>query len=388
MKIVIACGGTGGHLFPGLAVAETLLTRTHEVRVLISEKPVDQTALRNWLSRRDSTRFGSATIAAVGLNGWRQLMPFCSRLGRAIRECTGAYNHFGPEVVLGMGGFMSAPAVLAARWRRGAVATVIHESNAVPGKANRWVGRFVDHVAVGLPECATFFDGRPVTVTGTPVRTALAGGRKVADARERLGLRRDRLTVLIAGGSQGARALNEAMGCTLPWLLEWRERVQFVHVSGTQDADMVRAAYEENGFVACVMEFCHEMELAYSAADLAVARAGAASLTELAAYGLPTVLVPLPTAADNHQWHNAQIFVRAGAARLLEQTELTTGLHADRGERLANALTGLLGDDAARTRMAAAARSLAQPDATEQIANLLERVVHAQPEVTQLRQAA
>lgn len=369
MKALIACGGTGGHLFPGLAVAEALMARHHEVRLLVSEKAVDQVALAAFTSNSDRSRFGVQTISAVGLGTSRQLIRFCYRLARSTRDCAALCEEFRPDAVLGMGGFTSAPAVLAARWR-GAPA-LIHESNAVPGKSNRWVGKLVDHVAVGLAECGRFFGRKPVTVTGTPVRLALRTG-KVHDAHERLGLERGRLTILVMGGSQGAYAINEAMACALPWLDDWTDKTQFVHLSGARDEQFAREVYEKNGFPAKVMSFCNEMELAYSAADLVVARSGAATLTEIAAFGLPAILVPFPHAAGNHQWHNARVFGRAGAARLIEQSQLT-GLHAQTGERLGEAIAGLLRDEPELRRMTAAARSLSVTDAAERIATLLEQ---------------
>jgi UDP-N-acetylglucosamine--N-acetylmuramyl-(pentapeptide) pyrophosphoryl-undecaprenol N-acetylglucosamine transferase len=373
MKVMIACGGTGGHLFPGLAVAEVLRARQHQVRLLVSEKAVDQAALATLTNSSDrSADMAVEVVPAMGYEGPRHLMQFCIRLAKATRGCAAVCNEFGPDVVLGMGGFTSAPAMLGARWpgKRGR-ATVIHESNAVPGKANRWAGRFVDHVAVGLADCAHFFGRRHVTVTGTPIRAALRGG-KINGARARLGLESDRLTVLVAGGSQGAHAINEAVACALPWLDRKSERVQFVHLTGTHDEQFVRESYEKNGITGKVMNFCNQMELAYSAADVVVARSGASTLTEIAAFGLPSILIPYPQAAGNHQWHNARVFESAGAARLLDQSEFSSQ-HAERGERLANAITELLDNETARVRMAEAARSLAVDDAAERLARLLEQ---------------
>lgn len=371
MKVIIACGGTGGHLFPGLAVAETLKTRGHQVRLLVSEKSIDQTALGQLTTGCGRSAIEVQAVAAVGYNGSRQLMRFCSRLAGATRACVATYEQFQPDAVLGMGGFTAAPAVLAARWfRRAATPTVIHESNAVPGKANRWVGRFVDHVALGLGDCAPYFARRPVTVTGTPIRAALQRGR-VADAKERLGLQQRKLTVLVMGGSQGAHGVNEAVAAALPWLKGWAGKMQFVHLSGAEDEMLMRDVYEKNGIKANVMNFCNEMDLAYSAADLVVARSGAASLSEIAAFGLPAALVPYPHAAGNHQWHNARVFERAGAARLVEQSQLG-GPSVTAGQRLAEIISELLEDDKQRARMAVAARSLAVTDAAERIATLVE----------------
>jgi UDP-N-acetylglucosamine--N-acetylmuramyl-(pentapeptide) pyrophosphoryl-undecaprenol N-acetylglucosamine transferase len=369
MKVLIACGGTGGHLFPGLAVAEALLARRHQVRLLVSEKAVDQTALKTLAKSWPDAKLDVQASPAVGYNGARRLVHFCWRLARATREAAAICEAFGPDAVLGMGGFTSPPAVMAARWRR--APAVIHESNAVPGKANRWAGRFASHVAVGVAACARYFRRRPITVTGTPLRSQLRGGR-IADAREQLGLAPARLTTLVVGGSQGARALNEALVAAMPWLDDWADRIQFLHLSGARDEQCVRDAYLKNGLSAVVTGFCARMELAYSAADLVIARAGAATLTEIAAFGLPAILAPYPHATDNHQWHNARVFEQAGAARLLD-TASPVGLHAVAGERLAGVIIDLLGDQRQREGMSAAARSLAVPDAAERMVNLLER---------------
>ncbi len=352
MKVLIACGGTGGHLFPGLAVAEMLATRRHEVKLLVSEKAVDQAALAN-------SAITVRPVSAVGYTGATGLVRFCVRLAHAVGDCLEECRQFEPDAVLGMGGFTSAPAVLAAGWRRRGV-KLIHESNAVPGKANRWSGKFADHIAVGVPDCAKFFGRKPVTVTSTPIRQTLRQG-KVVGAHERLGLDPQRLTILVMGGSQGAQAVNEAIVAALPGLTDWKERTQFVHLSGPRDEAMLRAAYETNGFQASVMSFCSEMELPYSAADLVIARSGAATLTELAVFGLPAILLPYPQATGNHQWHNAKVFERIGAARIAEPvTELPATLR------------GLLTDAGMRAGMAQAARTLAVDDAAERIADLVE----------------
>jgi len=352
MKVMIACGGTGGHLFPGLAVAELLVARRHEVQLLVSEKAVDQTAVKN-------SAITVRSVSAVGYTGAGGLARFCVRLVRAVGDCLAECRRFEPDAVLGMGGFTSAPAVVAAGWRRRGI-KLIHESNAVPGKANRWSGKLADHIAVGVPDCAKFFGGKPVTVTGTPIRQTLRQG-KVTGAHARLGLDRQRLTVLVMGGSQGAQAVNAAVIAALPGLADWKERTQFVHLSGPRDEPTVRAAYEKDGFRATVLSFCSAMELPYSAADLVIARSGAATLTELAVFGLPAILLPYPHAAGNHQWHNAKVFERIGAARIAEPA---TQLPAE--------LCALLADAGARAGMAQAARTLAVTDAAERIADLVE----------------
>lgn len=371
MRIIIACGGTGGHLFPGVAVAEALLSRRHEVRLLVSEKAVDETALRS-LTVRGGSALSVRSLPAVGYNGARQVFRFGAGLARATRQCAALCREFAPHAVLGMGGFTSAPAVLAARWK--GAPSLIHESNAIPGKANRWASFLAGHIAVGLAECARFFGRKPVTITGTPIRSCLRKG-KIAGAREQLGLDPSRATVLVVGGSQGARAINEAIACALPWLDGWTERAQFIHLSGARDEAFLRDAYEANGFTANVMGFCDRMELAYSAADVVISRAGAGTLSEIAAFGLPAILIPYPFAAADHQAHNAQVLERAGAARMIRQSQLG-GHHAEKGERLGDAIASLLGDEAQRRRMGGAARSLAVLDAEQRIANLIEQHAH------------
>ena len=361
MNVIIACGGTGGHLLPGLAVAEALLARGHRVRLLVSEKAVDQVALAalTGASSRSSGTLSVTPLTAVGYTGLRRSMTFCYRLAQATHVCAVEYAAFQPAVVLGMGGFTSAPAILAARWR--GVPALIHESNAVPGKANAWLGRWAAGVALGLGECAAHFGTRPTTVTGTPIRAALRGGR-VAGAALRLGLVTGKLTALVVGGSQGAHAINAAVMAALPALADCRDRVQFLHLAGRADEAAVRAAYARAGFTATVLGYCQEMALAYSAADVALSRAGAATLAELAAFGVPALLVPYPQAAGNHQYCNARVLEQAGAARIVALADVAAALRA------------VLDDAPGRRQMAAAAAGLAVRDAEQRLANLVEQL--------------
>jgi UDP-N-acetylglucosamine--N-acetylmuramyl-(pentapeptide) pyrophosphoryl-undecaprenol N-acetylglucosamine transferase len=174
------------------------------------------------------------------------------------------------------------------------------------------------------------------------------------------------------GGSQGAHAINEAMAGALPRLEDWRDRTQFLHLTGTADETLLSEAYEKNGMKAKVMKFCDQMELAYSAADLVVGRSGAATLAEIAAFGLPSVLIPFPRAAGDHQLHNARVFERVGASLLIAQSQLAAP-RDEGGERLAEAVSALLQDEVQRQRMAAAARSIAVTNAEERIATLVEQ---------------
>ena len=360
MNVVIACGGSGGHLFPGVAVAETLRPRGHRLLLLVSAKDIDGHAV-NAIPGVEAR-----SLPVVGMPSWTspgRLFQFMVRLLRAVRECRALFRAFKPDVVLGMGGFSSVPAGLAARLCH--VPLVIHDSNAVPGRATRFLARFARAIAIGMEECASHFPGRRVVNTGTPVRGSL---RKVppADARWQLGLDQQRRTVLIVGGSQGACGLNNLVLDALPRLRHLADRIQFIHLTGGLDFERVKAAYEATEFKVCVRPFLKEMELAYSAAALAVSRAGAAALTELAWYGLPALLVPFPQAADDHQYYNARSITRRGAARMVLEPTANGAIFAD-------AIMELLHGNERRA-MAQKMAGLRRPEAASALASLLAEV--------------
>src|SRR3954469_8627181 len=319
MNTVIACGGTGGHLFPGLAVAEVLRARGHEVLLFVSEKEIDSLAISG------HSEFRYQKLPSIGLPSLfsPKIFGFAGRFAESLRVCRGIYRKFKPHAVLGMGGFTSTAPVLAGKMR--GVPTFVHESNAIPGKANRITARMVRAVLLGFKECAPFFSNAPTEVTGTPIRKELKPlDRKLA--REKLGLRDDLTTLLVMGGSQGASGINQAVIKSLPSLNDLP--IQVIHLSGARDERLVADNYQREKIPAHVAAFHHAMEEVYSAADLAIARSGAASLAELAAFSLPAILIPFPYAAEDHQTKNAEIFVRAGAALLLKEADLTPELLA------------------------------------------------------------
>jgi len=319
LLVAIACGGTGGHLFPGLAVGRELVARGCRATLLVSPKEVDQAAVAGL------TGLGVATLPATGLQDGRRLA-FALGFWRAFHTCSRLFRTRGgrPDALLAMGGFTAAPPFLAARLH--GAATFLHESNTVPGRANRLLSRFVDRAFIGFPEATTRLRSSACECVGTPVRDAIAQLRKhrdAASARVTLGLDPHRPVLLITGGSQGARGLNRLVSAALPALALAVPDLQFIHLSGTPDLEAVRTAHRPFGQRSVVRPFLAEMHLALAAADAVVSRAGASSMAELAALRLPSVLVPLPTAADNHQAHNADSFVRAGAAIRLDQDSAT-----------------------------------------------------------------
>jgi UDP-N-acetylglucosamine--N-acetylmuramyl-(pentapeptide) pyrophosphoryl-undecaprenol N-acetylglucosamine transferase len=242
------------------------------------------------------------------------------------------------------------------------VPTFVHESNAIPGKANKLNARLVDEVLLGLEECKRFLPAEKCRVTGTPVRRTLTRIPR-EEALATFGLDPERKTLLVMGGSQGAHGINRAISNALPLLSD--HALQIVHLTGSNDEASVRRHYEENGVAAYVAAFCHTMEHVYSAADIAIARSGAASLAELAFYGIPGILIPYPFAAEDHQTLNAEVFARANAAELLKESDAT-------GETLAGKLHEMLTDPERMSAMSARARKLAPEDAAKRVADVVE----------------
>jgi UDP-N-acetylglucosamine--N-acetylmuramyl-(pentapeptide) pyrophosphoryl-undecaprenol N-acetylglucosamine transferase len=260
-----------------------------------------------------------------------------------------------------MGGFTSTAPVLAGRMR--GVSTFIHESNAIPGKANRLTARMVRAVMLGFKECAPFFPEAHTEVTGTPIRTELKPlDRQVA--RQKLGLRTDLATLLVMGGSQGASGINQAIIKALPFLQG--VSLQVIHLSGARDERLVADNYRREKIPAYIAAFHHRMEEVYSAADFLVARAGAASLAEFAAFSLPGILIPFPYAADDHQTRNAEIYARAEAAILLKESEIS-------GELLARKIRELIESPERIREMSANCSLLAPKNAAGLVVTTMEK---------------
>lgn len=357
MNTVIACGGTGGHLFPGLAVAEVLRARGHEVLLFVSEKEIDALAL----SGRSDFRVHKLPTVGLPSPFSPAILGFLRRFNESLSVCRGIYRKFKPHVVLGMGGFTSTAPVLAGKMR--GIPTFIHESNAIPGKANRLTARMVRAVLLGFKECAPFFPKVRTEVTGTPIRKELQRlDRKIA--RQQLGLREDLLTLLVMGGSQGATGINQAMIKSLPALQG--APLQVIHLAGARDERLVADNYARENIPAHVAAFHHAMEVVYSAADFAIARSGAASLVELAAFSLPAILIPFPYAADDHQTRNAEIFARADAGVILKESDLA-------GDLLARKIRELSEDAGKLRQMSENSARLAPKNAAALVVETMER---------------
>ena len=355
----MAGGGTGGHLFPALAVAEALRERDPANRVVF-------VGSRRGLESRFVAREGYELqmIDAGALKG-RGLMGKARSLAALPRSLVQSWNllrSVRPDMVLGVGGYASGPVVLAA-WA-GGYRTAIHEQNTFPGLSNRILGRFVDRVFISFAVSAAHFPRGKTILTGNPVRKRL----QQAGAGSRREEGKD-FTLFIFGGSQGAHRLNQAMEESLPGLGDLKGEISIIHQTGDLDYEYVRGYYEREGVKAEVHRFIHDMDRAYAEADLILCRAGATTLFELMAVGKPAILVPYPHAANDHQTLNARALVEAGAALRVADGELN-------GRVLSGLVRELKADPKRLKKMGGRAAGLAQPGAAEKIVDLCYSLVN------------
>ncbi|MBX7158164.1 MAG: undecaprenyldiphospho-muramoylpentapeptide beta-N-acetylglucosaminyltransferase [Verrucomicrobiae bacterium] len=365
-RIAIACGGTGGHLFPGLAVADVLREQGNQILLLVSNKDIDRSAL----NKHQGYEF--RVLSAVGWPGFRPflLVHFFWRYFQAVRECKKWFKVWKPDAVLGMGGFTSAVPLRYAIKRK--IPTLMHESNVIPGRVTVWLSKKVDKVLLGFEACRSHLASMISTgVTGTPLKVKPKLGDRI-ETLKKLGLSPEKKTILVMGGSQGAKALNELVVQAMRYWEGLQSRWQFIHLTGKGERELVELNYRREGFQAQVMEFCGEMAEIYRVTDLAISRSGAASLSELTAWEIPSVLIPFPFAAGNHQFFNAQVFEKAGAALMEEQDSLTP-------EILGQKIKILLEDEEQRQRMHEACRKVAIEDGAERVADAVMRAIEEKP---------
>jgi UDP-N-acetylglucosamine--N-acetylmuramyl-(pentapeptide) pyrophosphoryl-undecaprenol N-acetylglucosamine transferase len=358
-RLVIAGGATGGHLFPGIAVAQAFRARCTDNQVLFVNAGRD-------LEVRVLTQTGweYRVIDIEGIKGrtlWRQIAAGV-KIPKAVWSAARVLRSFRPDIVLGVGGYSAGPVVVAA-WVMG-IATALHEQNRLPGTTNKWVGRLVDRIYLSFQDDDRRFNARKVLVTGNPVRDEILN-LEPAPAGDVAGF-----TVLIIGGSQGAHAINEAVVTALPHLKQ-TAGLRMIHQTGPTDEEPVRRAYAESGMEALVQAFYNDIADQYRQADLIIARAGATTVAETTAIGKPAIFIPFPHATDDHQTHNARALVAAGAAELIRQEDLN-------GEMLASRIIWHAQNRSQLARMAANARALGRPGAAAAIVDdiyaLLSRV--------------
>ncbi len=364
-SIVIACGGTGGHLFPGLAIAEKLAALRARITLIISKKEVDQQAIR---------KVNGCEIVALPAVGFERGKPvaFLRGFRNSYLITKRLFRHYKPDAIIAMGGFTSAAPILSGK--AAGACTFLHESNAIPGRANRWLSRFVDQAFVGFPSAGQKLSRCPVKITGTPVRSQFQP-RDSASCRAALGFDRTRPMIVVVGGSQGACGINRIIARCLPLLARVHPEWQWFHITGAKDADVMKMAYSRLGLAARVHTFFDHMELALGGATLAVSRAGASSLAELAATTVPALLIPYPAAADDHQWFNAQEFVNTGAAEILLEREANE-------ERVITLLKKLAADQMVRQSMETALVRWQRPEAADEITRHIVHAIQARERFT------
>lgn len=356
MKIGIACGGTGGHIFPGLATAEVLRRRGHEVILWLAGKDVEATALAGWPGP-------VVTIRARGFSSWRQVPAVLWRLGTAWQQCRRTLKQYQPDVLLAMGSYASVGPAVAARQL--GIPVVLHEANVIPGRAVRFLSRWAEAVAVGFDETRLYLRHPRVVMVGMPLRTApdpaaipVAPWNTLSPAG---------FTVLVMGGSRGAHALNECVSAAIVHLQNNGCPVQVIHLAGTADENRIRARYQAAGVAHVVFGFLHNMAAAYRRATLAICRSGASTCAELSAYGVPALLIPYPAAVRQHQQANAHALETAGAADVWAEADLTV-------DRLGEYLRRCRAEPKRLARMRIVARRRIAGNAAEVLADLVEKM--------------
>lgn len=349
-RIVVACGGTGGHAFPGLAVAKELLSRGHDVAVWDSGRMVESDVMRSWEGGTFSTGARQLSVKNLFANLF------------ALLRCRREIKRFRPHALLAMGSYSSLPPVLAAR--SAGVPIVLHEANTVPGRAVDTLSRFTKTVAVSFAVTKEHLPGRATELTGLPVREGIEKGERFAEVPS------DAFCVFVTGGSQGAHRVNELVTAAMPLVKAALDRtgrkLYVIHQTGLKDEGPVMGRYAAAGISSRVNAFEHEMARAFASADLVIARAGASTCFELARAGKPAFLIPLPSALRNHQHFNAEAFVAAGAADEGKQDEITP-------RAIANYILNKIEHPHLLMKMAECMRAMSVPDAAGRVADLVEQ---------------
>lgn len=353
IRLLLTGGGTGGHLFPAVAAAQEFLRQMPETQVLFvgTRRKVDIRSL-------EAYGFASDNIRCSGLKGknpW-ELLKAIAVLPVSFYQAGRIIRRFQPNIILGVGGYVTGPVVVAGKIL--GIPTVIHEQNSVPGLANRKLGSFVDRVCLSLPGSGGDFPGEKITYTGNPVR------RNILELAKNVSLQMSgngKKTLLVLGGSQGAHVVNRLVSEGLQKLPDTTlAGLRVIHQTGEQDLEDTKQLYADRGIESLVQPFFADMAEIYSQADLLVSRAGATTLAEIAVLGKPAILIPYPSAADNHQEKNGNHYAAAGGAIVLRQNNLTAS-------KLADDIRQLIGDDDKLRAMGTAMKRLAFPDAAEKI---------------------
>ena len=363
--MIIAGGGTGGHLFPGLAIAEEFKRRdeNNEVVFVGTEHGIEARIIpREGYPIRFLRSEGIVGKSPVGrIKAMAKLVLSALDAHRILKLLT-------PDIVIGVGGYSSGAIVMIAGLK--SIPTMIHEQNSVPGLTNRILGRMVQRVCVTYHESASSFPMGKTFLTGNPIRGKILRGDREA-AYRLFSLSEDMFTVFIFGGSSGARSINRAMVDALNHLTDLKDKIQFLHQTGDKDFENIRDAYRKAGVRGTVAPFIYQMAEAYAVADVVVSRAGATTLAEITALGKPAILVPYPYAAGRHQECNALKLREMGAAFMMPEDEM-------RGETLAKNIRELYDNGALRAEMQRSSQGLGRPDACSKIVDIAMSLVRSE----------
>ncbi len=354
LSVIIAGGGTGGHVYPGIAIAQELKMRNAETRILFVGTA---RGLETRIVPREGFELELIEVAALKRVSSRERIKSLLMLPKSFLAVRSLIKKVNPDLVIGVGGYASGPVLLMAALMK--VPTLVAEQNALPGFTNRVLARFVKAAALSFEEAKKYF-GEKAEITGNPVRAEFFD----IPIKEPAGVTH----IFITGGSQGARAVNDAMIGALPLLAEEKDRLTFTHQTGENDFEKVRVAYEKSGLKAEVKPFIDQMVPEFISADLVICRSGATTVAELAAAGKPAIMIPFPYASDDHQRKNAEAVERGGAGRMILQAELTS-------ERLAQEILWLANDPQQLLRMAEAGKKLGHPDAAARVVDLGMRII-------------
>jgi UDP-N-acetylglucosamine--N-acetylmuramyl-(pentapeptide) pyrophosphoryl-undecaprenol N-acetylglucosamine transferase len=359
VRCLIAGGGTGGHLFPGIAVAREFERRFRTVKVLFvtGHKKIESEILAQYGYR-------AASIDVEGLKGRapRKALVALIKLPKALFQSATLIKDFAPDLVFGVGGYSAGPVCAAAKLL--GIPTAIHEQNSFPGLTNRLLSRFVDRVFISFEDSTTHLKRQEFVLTGNPVREELFEVRGLKPGEHQ------GFTILVMGGSQGAKAINRVFINTLAYLNSTGKYPKVIHQTGQADYEEVLKEYRDRGLRGEISPFIKDMSMAYKRADMVVSRAGASTIFELAALGKPSILIPYPYAANQHQDTNALALVRVGGAEMISQVNLT-------GEGLGLILKKYMEDRSALEKMGARAATMGRRDAAGVIVDEMSKMIRA-----------
>lgn len=362
MKVIIAGGGTGGHLFPGIALATYIMSKYSDSEVIFvgTEKGLESKII-------PKLGYELKFISARGFVGKsiNDKVKSILKLLKSISECKNIISYFSPDIVFGVGGYASLPMVFISALKK--IPTVILEQNTVPGLANKILGKFADAISITYPETMDYFPKEKVYLTGTPIRKEILFGNRER-ALEIFNLEEGRLTLLIFGGSLGARKINKAITEGLSYLIPLKERIQIIHQTGEADYEWVAKEYKNFFFKATVLPFIYNMTEAYAVADLIVCRAGASTVAEITALGKASILIPYPYAAYNHQETNARRLLSRGACEMILDRELN-------GEIISEKINRILTNPQIKKEIEMASLAFGKINATEKILEIGESLM-------------